>query len=105
MAAIAVARTSRLTWAQASAPVLLEIEPMSLPDTILRFWKRYSQFHAVQRELSGFSDRELADLGIMRADIPRVALEDALLRSEPPAGNELSAPPAGWPAPALMPGR
>ena len=78
---------------------------MSLSDTILRFWKRYSQFHAVQRELRGFSDRELADLGLTRADIARVAFEDALLRSEPPAGHELSEPPAGWPAPALMPGR
>lgn len=78
---------------------------MSLPSTILRFWKRYSHFHAVQRELRGFTDRELADIGISRADIPRVALEDATMRTRSPAGNALAAPPTGWSTPALMPGR
>lgn len=78
---------------------------MSLSGTLLRFWKRYGHFHAVQRELRGFTDRELADIGISRADIPRVALEDATMRIRPHAGNELAAPPAGWPAPVLMPGR
>lgn len=78
---------------------------MSLPGAILRFWKRYSHFHAVRRELGGFTDRELADIGIARADIPRVALEDAVMHTQPPAGNELGASPAGWSVPGLMPGR
>lgn len=37
-------------------------------------WRRYGL--AVQ-ELSQLSDRELADIGITRADIPRIAWEHA----------------------------
>jgi uncharacterized protein YjiS (DUF1127 family) len=40
----------------------------------LHAWKRYGV--AVQ-ELSHLSDRELADIGITRSDIPRVAWEHA----------------------------
>jgi len=45
--------------------------------TIVRYlqsWKRYGT--AVQ-ELSPLSDRELADIGITRSDIPRIAWEHA----------------------------
>jgi uncharacterized protein YjiS (DUF1127 family) len=45
--------------------------------SIIRFlhaWKRYGM--AVQ-ELSHLSDRELADIGISRSDIPRIAWEHA----------------------------
>ena len=45
--------------------------------SIIRFlqsWKRYGT--AVQ-ELSQLSDRELADIGITRGDIPRIAWEHA----------------------------
>ncbi len=45
--------------------------------SIIRFlhaWKRYGV--AVQ-ELSNLSDRELADIGIIRSDIPRLAWEHA----------------------------
>ncbi len=45
--------------------------------SIVRFlqgWKRYGQ--AVQ-ELANLSDRELADIGITRSDIPRLAWEHA----------------------------
>jgi uncharacterized protein YjiS (DUF1127 family) len=45
--------------------------------SIIRFlqaWKRYGT--AVQ-ELSHLSDRELADIGITRSDIPRVAWDHA----------------------------
>ena len=41
--------------------------------TIVRFireWKRYNQSLS---ELSRLGDRELADIGISRSDIPRVA--------------------------------
>ena len=34
-------------------------------------WKRYSE---ARRELSHLSDRELADIGITRSDIDRIAL-------------------------------
>lgn len=40
----------------------------------LQSWKRYGT--AVQ-ELSHLSDRELADIGISRSEIPRVAWEHA----------------------------
>jgi uncharacterized protein YjiS (DUF1127 family) len=40
----------------------------------LHAWKRYGV--AVQ-ELSHLSDRELADIGITRSDIPRVAWDHA----------------------------
>jgi uncharacterized protein YjiS (DUF1127 family) len=42
--------------------------------TFLRSWKRYN---ASLRELSQLGDRELADIGIRRADIPRIAWEAA----------------------------
>jgi uncharacterized protein YjiS (DUF1127 family) len=35
-------------------------------------WKRYG---AVRRELSHLSDRELADIGIARSDIDRIATD------------------------------
>jgi uncharacterized protein YjiS (DUF1127 family) len=36
----------------------------------LQNWRRYG---AAVRELSNLSDRELADIGVTRADIPRIA--------------------------------
>jgi uncharacterized protein YjiS (DUF1127 family) len=50
-------------------------KPMLSP--IIRFfqnWKRYG--HAVQ-ELSQLSDRELADIGITRGDIARIAWDQS----------------------------
>jgi uncharacterized protein YjiS (DUF1127 family) len=38
----------------------------------LHSWRRYA---ITVRELSNLNDRELADLGITRSDIPRVAWE------------------------------
>ncbi|HEX2215853.1 MAG TPA: DUF1127 domain-containing protein [Xanthobacteraceae bacterium] len=40
----------------------------------LRSWRRYNQS---VRELSRLSDRELADIGLTRGDIPAAALEAA----------------------------
>jgi uncharacterized protein YjiS (DUF1127 family) len=40
----------------------------------LHAWKRYG---AAVRELSSLNDRELADIGITRSDIPRLAWEHA----------------------------
>jgi uncharacterized protein YjiS (DUF1127 family) len=39
---------------------------------MLRAWRRYN---ASIRELNRMGDRELADIGISRSDIPRVAWE------------------------------
>jgi uncharacterized protein YjiS (DUF1127 family) len=41
---------------------------------VLRQWRRYN---ANLRELSQLGDRELADLGISRSDIPRIALDNS----------------------------
>jgi uncharacterized protein YjiS (DUF1127 family) len=40
----------------------------------IRAWKRYNQS---LNELSRLGDRELADIGITRSDIPRLAWEEA----------------------------
>jgi uncharacterized protein YjiS (DUF1127 family) len=40
----------------------------------LRAWKRYNES---LRELNSLGDRELADIGISRSDIPRIAWESA----------------------------
>jgi uncharacterized protein YjiS (DUF1127 family) len=40
----------------------------------LRTWRRYN---ASLNELSHLGDRELADIGLTRPDIPRIAWEDA----------------------------
>jgi len=41
---------------------------------IVRAWRRYN---TSLRELSNLSDRELADIGISRSDIPRIAVDHA----------------------------
>jgi uncharacterized protein YjiS (DUF1127 family) len=41
---------------------------------VFRQWRRYN---ASLRELNKLGDRELADLGISRGDIPRLAWEDS----------------------------
>ncbi|HWM48621.1 MAG TPA: DUF1127 domain-containing protein [Xanthobacteraceae bacterium] len=41
---------------------------------MLRSWRR---FNTSLRELNRLGDRELADIGISRSDIPRIAWEDA----------------------------
>jgi len=45
---------------------------------VIRFfqnWKRYGGL--AMQELSQLSDRELADIGITRSDIPRIASEQS----------------------------
>jgi uncharacterized protein YjiS (DUF1127 family) len=42
--------------------------------SFLRAWKRYN---AGLNELYQLGDRELADIGITRSDIPRIAWENA----------------------------
>ena len=40
---------------------------------IVRFVQSWKDYNSTLRELSHLSDRELADVGISRSDIPRVA--------------------------------
>jgi uncharacterized protein YjiS (DUF1127 family) len=44
---------------------------------IVRFLQSWRQYNAGLRELSQLGDRELADIGISRSDIPRVAWDQA----------------------------
>jgi uncharacterized protein YjiS (DUF1127 family) len=44
---------------------------------ILRFLDSWRRYNASLRELSHLDDRELADIGISRSDIPRLALDAA----------------------------
>ena len=41
--------------------------------SIVRFVRRWNRYNQSLTELSRLGDRELADIGISRSDIPRVA--------------------------------
>jgi uncharacterized protein YjiS (DUF1127 family) len=45
-------------------------------------WTQYRAFQASFAELNGYSDRELRDLGLTRADIVRTSYEEAEQRVE-----------------------
>ena len=45
--------------------------------SVIRFLQAWKEYGLAVRELSQLSDRELADIGITRSDIPRVAWEHA----------------------------
>ena len=65
----------------------------------------HREFRAVLTELNGYSDRELSELGLTRADIPRVAYEEAERRILTPAPSRHDASTAAWHDPALASGR
>ena len=44
---------------------------------ILRAYQQWRRYNASLSELNRLGDRELADLGISRSDIPRVAWESS----------------------------
>jgi uncharacterized protein YjiS (DUF1127 family) len=44
---------------------------------VLRFLESWRRYNASLRELSQLGDRELADIGISRSDIPRIAWDAA----------------------------
>jgi uncharacterized protein YjiS (DUF1127 family) len=46
--------------------------------TIIRAIQSFKDYHRNIRELSQLTDRELADIGIDRSDIPRVAAGQAV---------------------------
>jgi uncharacterized protein YjiS (DUF1127 family) len=45
--------------------------------SILGFIQSWKRYNASLRELSQLGDRELADIGISRSDIPRIAWDAA----------------------------
>ncbi len=50
---------------------------MNLLQTIKLAWTQYRAFQAALAELKSYSARELSELGITRADIPRIAYAEA----------------------------
>jgi uncharacterized protein YjiS (DUF1127 family) len=58
-------------------PALPETEAMNLLQTIKLARIQYRVFQAAIAELESYSERELSELGITRADIPRTAYAEA----------------------------
>jgi uncharacterized protein YjiS (DUF1127 family) len=52
-------------------------ESIAMLISIVRFLKSWKQYNATLRQLSALGDRELADIGISRSDIPRVAWDSS----------------------------
>ena len=77
---------------------------MNLLTSTLRIWAMHRAFRAVLAELSGHSDCKLAEFGLARGDIARVAYAEAERRIVTPAASD-SAPAPVWQDPALVPGR
>jgi uncharacterized protein YjiS (DUF1127 family) len=79
---------------------------MNILHNTLRVWAMNREFRAVIAELNAYTDRQLDDLGIRRADIPRVAYEEAERRIATPAaqrrpsGDREVAAPGALPLPA-----
>jgi uncharacterized protein YjiS (DUF1127 family) len=44
---------------------------------VIRFFQSWKRYGLAVQELSQLSDRELADIGITRSDIPRIASEQS----------------------------
>jgi uncharacterized protein YjiS (DUF1127 family) len=63
-------------------PALPETEAMDLLQTMKLVWTQYRAFQRALTELKSYSERELAELGITRADIPRFAYEEAEQHAE-----------------------
>jgi uncharacterized protein YjiS (DUF1127 family) len=78
---------------------------MGLLKYSLVLWAQHREFRAVLKELERCSDRELGELGISRADIPRLAYEEAERRIATPATSRRRLPAASWRDPALAGGR
>jgi uncharacterized protein YjiS (DUF1127 family) len=55
---------------------------MRILDFIIRKVNARRSYYQVIRELSGYSDRELTDLGLCRADIRGIAVDSARLVEE-----------------------
>lgn len=61
---------------------------MRLLTTIATTLAQYHQFTAIRRELDTRSDHQLADMGVKRGDIVRLAWEEAERRFPLPAESE-----------------
>ena len=75
---------------------------MDLLKETYRVWALHREFRTVLAELNGYTDRELAELGLGRADIVRVAYEEAERRIGAPSPARRAAAAAGglaWASP------
>lgn len=73
---------------------------MDMLEETFRGWSVRREFRAALAELSGYTDRRLADIGLQRHDLARVALEEAERRVGAPASpSDVAADSALWPRP------
>jgi uncharacterized protein YjiS (DUF1127 family) len=77
-------------------PVLLEIGPMNLPRETHRIWAMHREFRRALAELNAYSDRELSELGLSRADVVRVAYEEAERRIETTSSDRPATAVPAW---------
>jgi uncharacterized protein YjiS (DUF1127 family) len=62
---------------------------MKLLGQIALLARRWATYQQIRAELETYTDRELADMGISRTDIGRIALEAAsLVKPQPKATDE-----------------
>ena len=50
---------------------------------VREFIRRLGDFRQLTRELTSYSDAELAELGIARPDVPRIAMRGAFAEAKP----------------------
>ena len=78
---------------------------MNLLKATLRVWAMHREFRAALVEFDSYSDRELADLGVGRGDVARLAYAEAERRVATPAPSHAEAPAPAWRSPAPASGR
>jgi len=69
---------------------------LDLLNETMRIWAMHREFRAVLKDLQGYSDRELTELGISRADIARVAYEEAERRIVTPVAHRPRSADGSW---------
>ena len=73
---------------------------MDMLQETYRGWAVRREFHAALAELSRYTDRQLADIGLERGDFTRLALEEAERRVGAPASpRDVAVDSALWPRP------
>jgi uncharacterized protein YjiS (DUF1127 family) len=61
---------------------------MTMLTAIARYFRARKRYDNAVHELSHLTDRELADIGISRGDIPRLAREHSIAEMATPAGAD-----------------
>jgi uncharacterized protein YjiS (DUF1127 family) len=71
---------------------------MTMFTAIARYFRASRCYDNAMRELSHLTDRELADIGISRCDIPRLAREHSIAETAIPAGADRACAATNSPA-------